>query len=299
MTALNAPAKRLASLNQRGQSLIDATLSIALVGILTASTAWLLASQSKQLQGLSEAMAGVELGRNLATAMADGSVCNYVVNPANTGVPLTFDATSVSAASPMSFVVPTLYASILPTGQPGPVLATFGTVPSVLANTLVINSIQLVIDNAPNPLPPPGPGATFMGNWLLAADPAKTVRTMPPVHLPVILTVDTTIPTQAAITGCMAGGTGSIVGACPPNQLLIGATANGTPICTKDTGQPCSVTGTTYGGSQGATVTGVAINRAAGRCCVVPDYTTFGGANSHQTLASCPMCSDGTVCIPY
>ncbi len=92
----------------------------------------------------------------------------------------------------------------------GPVVAQVGQLASSYSNTATIQNISLSITGAPSPAPPAGPGATFTGKWLVTLNPATLVRPLLPVSVATTLTVDTTNPTAAVISGCngTGGGTG-------------------------------------------------------------------------------------------
>lgn len=158
----------------------------------------------RETQALGQKLAVTDLERLLQSSLANGSVCQYIVN---TPAALTFDSTAVSSATPQT-IKPTLpiYASYQP-GPPsvvGPVVAMIGQPASSYSNLAIIKDIQLSISGAPNPLPPPGPGVTFTGNWQVILDSDKLVRALPPISVSTTLAVDTTVPTQAKITGCQS-----------------------------------------------------------------------------------------------
>ena len=253
-----------------------------LMSILIMGVSSLFRQQSSNVRVLSEMMAVSDVGKSLVTAMADGSVCNYVAT--NSGGPLTFDSTQVSPTTPQLISVPTLYASVSSTGVPGPILAQATLAPSVYANTVVIKSIQLSIDGAPSPLPPPQTGVTFTGSWLVGFDPTQSAQPLKPAHASATLTVDTTTPTAAKVTGCKSATSSSaslVPGSCPAGQVVTGL-ANGTTVCSNQTGAACTITGSPYG----STTKGVVINGPGGRCCVIPNSATH-------------IVSDGTVCYPF
>ncbi len=160
---------------------------------------------ARETNALTQKLASTDLEKLLQTSLSDGSVCQYIVN--NPAV-LTFDSTNVSPTTPQ-VITPTLpiYASVQ-AGPPivtGPVVAQIGQPASAYSSSAIIKTITLSISGAPSPPPPAGPGATFTGNWLVTLDPTKLVRAILPISVATTLTVDTTAPTAAMITGCQSG----------------------------------------------------------------------------------------------
>lgn len=192
--------------NRAGQSLVAVLISVGIMGIIASSMASLFVFQYRETHALSEKLGSADLEKTLISALADGSVCQYVLN--NPTV-LTFDTTKVSSTTPQTInLTGPLYASINPgpPQTPGPVVAKIGQAESGYATTLVVNSIQLLITS--------GSGNTYVGNWSVGFDNTKTVRALKPISVSTIITVSTTAPhtpTAAAITNCQnspAGGSG-------------------------------------------------------------------------------------------
>ena len=190
--------------NQRGQSLIQIVISIGIMGIVMAGFASMMSIQSKETRSLTEKLAALDLQKILTSALADGSVCQYVLN--NPSV-LTFNSTLVSLATPQTVIISTpLYASVSG-GVPGPPIAQVLQQASSFSNTLIINSISLSITS--------GSGSSYIGNWVVEFDNTKTVRAIKPATISTTLIADTSTPTAARITGCMAGAlAGTVTGRC-------------------------------------------------------------------------------------
>jgi hypothetical protein len=253
--------RRALLIDQRGQSLIQVLISIGLMGIIMLAFTSMMTIQQRETNALSEKLAAVDLQKTLSAVISDGSVCGYIMN---NPTPLTFDATAVSSASPQEISLPAsrpLYASFSPPNILGPIVAQIGHPPSSYSNNLIVNSIKLSIDGAPSPMPPPGPGATFKGSWLIGFDSTKLVRSLKPTAVSTILTVDTSSPTSAKVSGCKGGGgmnnqsiCESLLGgvyntsASPPCALQSGSGSNCT---TPDPGcsQYCTDSGKSYPGT--------------------------------------------------
>jgi len=212
------PGCRWPAGNQNGQSLIQVLISIGLFGIFAAGFAAMVGNQARSLRALSEKSAAFDLQQLLTSSLADGSVCQYVLNNPNV---LTFDSTTVSPATPQTINLtnPTadtaaLYLKLLPNPSappaliPGPTIVQVDKPASPLSNSLIVQSIQLQITA--------GGGGSYLGNWLINFDSSKTVHTLKPVSVSTSLTVDTTTPSAAKIIGCgssaSSGGMGCAIG---------------------------------------------------------------------------------------
>jgi hypothetical protein len=160
----------------------------------------MLVSQQTETRALSEKLATLDLEKVLISAMADGSVCKYVLN---NPTELTFDST---AALPQLIILASttvnpakLYSNIVPgtPPTPGSVIVEVGTQASPVANSLIVQSILLEITA--------GAGNTYTGNWFVKFDPTKTVRPIKPVSILTTLIVDKTNPSATKIIGCSHG----------------------------------------------------------------------------------------------
>lgn len=201
--------------NKQGMTLVEVLVSFGIMGILLYGVMTIQVNQRKEVQSLTESLAANDLHKILTASLSNGSVCKYILN---NPVPLTFDSTVFSGGITSSPPVLTpslpIYASVNP-GPPvltGPVLAQVNSLASTYSQTLKIQNIKLVIIGAPSVLPPPGPGVTFTGNWMIEFDPLTSVRPMKPLSIITTLSVDTTIPTSAKITDCMSSGNSTTSG---------------------------------------------------------------------------------------
>lgn len=192
-------------LSQKGQSIIQVLVGVAMMGILMSAFASMMYAQNREARAMKEILASLDLQKTLSSSLVSGQVCQYVLtNP----TALTFDSQTISTTTPQT-VHPSLpmYASIVQgTPQtPGPIVAQIGQAASVYSNSVIIDDIRLVIDGAPSPMPPPGPSVTFLGHWLISFDNTKLVRPLKPVTASTTIIADTTNPAAAVILGCMEG----------------------------------------------------------------------------------------------
>lgn len=202
--------------DQRGQSIVQVLISVGLMGILMTAFTSMMAMQYRETNALSQKLASTDLERLLQSSLSNGSVCQYITN--NPAI-LTFDSTKVSPTTPQ-IVTPTLpiFASVQlgPPVVTGPIVAQIGQSASSFSSSAIIEAIGLSISGAPSPLPTPGPGVVFTGNWIITLDPTKLVRALAPIRVATTITVDTTTPTASQITSCQSGAgiSRQIVGGC-------------------------------------------------------------------------------------
>jgi hypothetical protein len=183
-------------------------VALGLMSILVLAVMSLQSNQTKEVKALSEQLGILDLQKTVTAAMATGEVCKYVLN--NPAV-MTFDSTQVSLSTPqvVNLGGSPLYSSVKYDGTTynlGSVIAKVGEAVSAYSKSLVVSAIKLSIDGAPNPLPPPGAGVVFTGNWQIEFDSQKLVRPLKPISASVLLTVDTTDPSHAKVTDCMTSG---------------------------------------------------------------------------------------------
>lgn len=178
-------------------------------------------NQTRENHALAEKLAALDFEKTLIAAMADGNVCKYVLNNPTIR---TFDSTALPQT--IAFTTP-LYTSVT-SGTPGPVLVQT-TVPSPvspIANSVVPNSIALVISS--------GSGSSYVGSWVVGFDGSKLLRPIKPAFAGVILTVDSSQPTLAKITGCQGNGSSP-----PPAGLQYLGSCSAPPNCSAGTATTC------------------------------------------------------------
>lgn len=266
-----------------GYSIVELLIVVGLMSIIMMFFAQMQFNQLKENHSLGEVLASMDTQKILIAALADGTVCQSLLknNPANV-----FDVNAVATANPPQVPYPsidlgsgptnsdptagTLYASVISSGPPavyGPIVAQVGSSPSVFSSSLVVSRIRLVISGMP-PLPiPNSPGQKFTGSWVVDFDSSKTIRPVKSLSIGTMLTVDTTNPDAAKITGCM----GNTYGTCPNGQMMIGNNIDGSPKCTTNPSVNGSVVGSVC---NIGTHIGIVIMKNGGRCCVVDNFTS-------------------------
>ncbi len=177
-------------------------------------------NQQKETKSVSEILAGLDLQKNLISVLAEGSVCNHILN---NPTQLTFNSSALPQTLTPSLPI---YASVM-SGTPSVVVAQVGQSASVYSSSMVIKSIKLNITN--------GSGSTYKGDWIVDFDETKSVRPHKPVTVTAVLTVDSTIPTATKIVACMGNGTGgggnAFVQKCAANEVMNGYNSDGSIAC--------------------------------------------------------------------
>lgn len=179
------------------------------MGIIVMIMASMFEAQNREVQALGEKLASTDLQKTVIAALSDGSVCKYILNPPSAS-PLTFNTQALSPATPQTInITSPLYGSITAGSPPipGPIVAKIGSPASDYSSSLIVKSIQLQVTSGNN--------GTYMGNWVIGFDSAKTVRPLRPVSVATILTVSTSAPNSpasAVITACQSGSAGTTVG---------------------------------------------------------------------------------------
>jgi len=182
---------------QKGQSLVQVLVATAIVGILTLSIITMMTSFYRETAALQQKLAAMDLEKLLIASLANGQVCKYVLNNPTS---LTFNSQSLPQTITLPNTTP-LYTNINAGPTPGAVAARVGDPASPVSNSLVVQSIQLLISAGAN--------GRYLGNWLVNFDPAKVVRGIRPVSISTTLIVDdTTNPAAATVVGCQGSGGG-------------------------------------------------------------------------------------------
>ncbi|PWU14722.1 MAG: hypothetical protein C5B49_12710 [Bdellovibrio sp.] len=221
-------------LNQTGQAEIQVVLVMALGVIMLTAAVISLVNQAKQNSAMAQKFTAIDFETTLNSALADGSVCYFVINSAGLN-PLNFDATSVTPATPRYIPLPAttpLFASLTGGTLAGPPIAQIGQPISEVEKSLVIDSIQLAVTSCS--------GTTCQGGWLVDFDSTKLVSPLSPASVPVILTVDTSTSGQTTVTGCQGlagGGGGAGPSTCPADMTLVGSPGLATSFCVHTSAQ--------------------------------------------------------------
>lgn len=199
-------------------SLVEVMIAAAIMLVVGAGMSSLIASQAKETKSLSEILAALDLEKNIIASMADGSVCQYMLNSPTQS---TFNTTQ---ALPLKInSLGPIYTKITPTG-PGPVAVKVGDTASTYATSMVVKSIKLEVLS--------GSGSSYKGQWLIDFDETKTVRSHKPISVGAILNVDATNPFAAKFVGCMTTGMSQgYMQSCPSGTYSVGYGADGVIQC--------------------------------------------------------------------
>ncbi len=202
--------------NNHGLSIIEVLVAAGIMAIIMGGFTSMIMHQNKETKAVTEMLASLDLQKTLVGALADGTVCGYVMNNPTS---LPFDATAL----PYTITLPNnrpLYAGVS-SGTPTMPIAAVDQAPSPLANSLVVKTIKLIINS--------GSGNKFYGQWVIEFDHTKSVRAHRPAIVSTVLTANTTIPGASTISGCM--GAGLTAQSCAANELMRGFDNSGTIIC--------------------------------------------------------------------
>ena len=180
--------------NKDGITILETLIAIGIMSIMMVGFLSMISNQQKETKSVSEILAGLDLQKNLISVLAEGSVCNHILN---NPTQLTFNSNNLPQTITPSLPI---YASVT-SGIPGVIIAQVGQRASVYSPSMVIKSIVLNITN--------GSGTTYTGNWIIDFDETKSVRPHKPVTVSTILKVDSSAPGNTKITGCMGSGGGS------------------------------------------------------------------------------------------
>ena len=178
-------------INQKGVTIVETLVAIGIMAIMMVGFSSMLLNQQKETKSVSEILAGLDLQKNLISALADGSVCNHILN---NPTQLTFNSNNLPRDLFPSLPI---YASVV-SGVVGAVIAQEGQPASVFSTSMVVKDIRLNITS--------GSGSTYTGNWIIDFDETKSVRPHKPVTVSTILKVDSSAPGNTKITGCMGSG---------------------------------------------------------------------------------------------
>jgi len=189
---------------EAGFSIIEVLIALGIMTVIFAASGTFIEFQTKEVRWLEQKLLSLEFSKLVGASLSDPQVCGYLIsNPALS----TFDSTQISSTSPLKIPLTTpIYSSVRANPPPatppflfGPIVAEVG---KEVGSGLIVERVELAMVEAPSPMPPPGPGAVFTGEWQVFYDTTKLLRAIRPVTIPMRFTVDTTNPTAASITAC-------------------------------------------------------------------------------------------------
>ncbi|WP_413290298.1 hypothetical protein [Bdellovibrio sp. HCB337] len=176
--------------SQKGQSLIQVIISMAISMIILSAIASTMVAQQKEVKGLGEVIASKDLQSVLTATLTKSSACLFSIN---TPSPASFDSTSL----PQKITIPKIYTSA---SYAAPAVVEQNKAVSPFASTLVAENIELNIKS--------GTGNTYLAEWQIHFAATSLVRALKPVVVSTILAVDTTVPAVARIIGCHGSASG-------------------------------------------------------------------------------------------
>lgn len=195
-------------------------IGVAISGIMVVVFSTIMSNMARETQSLRESLAALDLQKAATSALADGSVCKFLL-PATS----TFNATlNPTATSPIVIPIPgnVLYSSVTGT-TPGPVLAQAGQSASPLTDSVRVTTMNLELTGKS--------GTSFTGNFVINFDNTRTVKPMRPVRVLASVTASGAVA-NATVASCLgAGGGGAGTGAgAGGNGQWCGAFRDGTVV---------------------------------------------------------------------
>lgn len=179
--------------NQKGQSIVQVLVSIAIMGILLVAMTSMQTTMSRENRALSEKLAALDLERVVTQSLAHTSVCTSLldtanlVNPGQLPIP---NAAAISATNPYRISLKTI-------GGATRKVAALGESPSAMSNSLKVHStggIQLVLTSP------------TVAELRVTFDQNDLVRSITNLTFPLMITTDLpTSPTTISVSGCGSG----------------------------------------------------------------------------------------------
>ena len=232
-------------MNQKGQSLIGVLISAAALGAMALVMATMIHENRREVKSLEEKLATLGLEKSLIGALADGSLCTFMLttqgNWLSDGLtaPMTFDAGLIGGSNPPH--IPLKKVLSHPAAD-APSLVELSNSNDMSAQSVPIKEIKIA------DIKGPANGFIFTANLKVVFDHNKTIRAMKPVDIP------TTLVTQPVGAGNMR----KIV-SCASGQLSADASwqcgqdPSGAPKCVRvKDGNVCQFNPASYGSPLGS-----------------------------------------------
>jgi hypothetical protein len=241
-------------MNQRGQALIQALVSVAIMGIVIMGFMSMMSTQRRQMLGVGEKLSSIDLERVVNTTWAEGSVCTFLL--AGPGItPFQFDPTTLKNAKP-TFPVGQIPATNS-ANSTALVVADDKTPPMPDRTTLVVPKIQIQdVDCAIQPCS--ATSTLFTANLAILFDGKKLVTPLAPVLIPFQFktAVSPTLPNTQVVSACIGNGSGGGGGSGGPPSGAPSVAALGCHMWTVPTYNTITVKLWGAGGSAGDAVGG-------------------------------------------
>lgn len=270
-------------MNQRGFSLVMVMISVGIMGVVMMGFTSMMLTQNKETKAVAEALAVQDLTKSLILAMSKGDVCKFIL----TGK--TFNATLVANGTPQEIDMGTqpLYVSMNNPTTPGPVLVKKGDQASSYVSSMEVQSIKFkILSGAVS-----GATSSFVGQWEVHFDSAKTIRSLKPAVVKSAIVADTSNASAAKIVQCQGSGAGTgtanYLSKWSSNTELGDSVIYEDPVShnigigTTEPGQPLTVMGQIY--ADDVTNGDVSLSRAVNELNII----------DNQQVISKPRCKSG------
>lgn len=169
--------------NQRGQSLIQLMISMAISGVVMMALITVTSTEAKQSAAMQQKLAALDLQRTLTAALQDGSICSYIV--ATTSVPA-FDPLTFSAPGEHLFMRMSSIPSSVTPGAIPLVVADNQTAVSPIDDSVTAQSIA-IDDVQCNPRPCTGDTTDYTANITVTLTSQSLLSPLQPLKFPVTL----------------------------------------------------------------------------------------------------------------
>jgi hypothetical protein len=246
--------------NSRGQSLIQVMVSAAIMGILAMAFVSMLSTQQRQTSQLSQKLASLDVERTITAALADGTVCNYML----AAKPQVTSLNPTSLPAPTTVITPFVEIPMTAsaTAPPAAIIAIPPVAASPMSPSLFIGSIGLtgVVCSGSCATTTP----QFNGKIVVGFDNTHNQLVIPlaPLSFPVIFTLNTV----SHAIGCMGS-----------NQAMVN--------CVQSGGTWSTTTNTCTGGMANQICNGQQLPPAG---TVVSPWKSLGGGTC-RVLANCQI----------
>lgn len=222
--------------NNKGQSILQALIAIAILGIAMMGFLTMQSAQQKEMKASEEKMGVLSIKNLLLNVLMDGTVCKFELKNK------TFNTSSQAAIDAVSIPINQFH---LKNNNTSPIILKVSSTTPALpdSKSLFVNSIKLT-----NLV---GAGTDYAAEWVISFDSSKLVRSLKPISIPVLITVDRSNPAASKIKYCGGSETPDVIKGnnptCPDGQE---------PMMRYWTTPTCSLMGWTchlYNGWSGAT----------------------------------------------
>lgn len=182
-------------LNERGQSLVQVLISVAIMGVIMTAMTAMQASQSNESRALTEKLSALELTRATTSSVATAA-CNLLFDPANLVNPAanSFNPTTVTPAAPHVIHIKRIPAPGITTLS----IATAGSPASPLSNSL--NILPPTPPNSGLKVEVTGPNTA---NLVVTFDQNTLVRAVKNLNFPLHIQTSVISGSNHKIDGCL------------------------------------------------------------------------------------------------